>query len=85
MNSNILNCDHNLDGDLDGFIANPVVQLRCISFYINKRLPTFDEFNNLLKDLGEIAERHKLCKKNDNKEELYKRLINHEKIKVFIN
>ena len=71
--------------DLDGFIANPIVQLRCLSLYINKKLPTFDEFEKLVKDLGEIAERHGLCKKNDNKQELYERLINHQTIIQFIN
>lgn len=44
-----------------------------------------DEFELLLTDLKNIAIECGLCNNNETKEELYKKLITHERITAFLN
>jgi len=70
---------------LDRFISSPIVVMHCLPFYINKRVPTYEEFTRLLNELRHIAEQCELCTKNEQTHELYNRLISHEKIISFLN
>ena len=70
---------------MDSFINNPYVMMRCMTFYLERRAPTMDEFEILLTDLRNIATECGLCNNNETKEELYKKLITHERITAFLN
>lgn len=69
---------------LDRFISSPIVVMHCLPYYISKRVPTYEEFTNLLNELKHIAIQCELCTSNDQSHELYNRLISHEKIITFL-
>lgn len=69
---------------MENFCAEPTVQLKCMSFYLNKRLPTKTEFEKLLPQLLPLAIKHKLATKDNTNDELYELLINNSEIKKYI-
>lgn len=71
---------------IDKFIQHPVVAMNCMTFYFQKKLPTYEEFLILFEQLNEIAQQCGLLDDpNREKKEIYNELISHPKITSFLS
>lgn len=70
---------------MDKFINNPIVQLNCFTFYINKKLPTYEQFLLLLPILKPIAIECELVKGDEDEKKLFDIMMNNDTITKYLS